>query len=514
MHTLKKNNIYIFYHLPSWVKIVMWILFILSSKSYAQQLPMTSHDYMNPILYNPAEIGQHNYVNVNLHARRQWVGIQGGPETYILTVDGALESKKIGLALIVCNDVTDILSRLTASAGYRYSITLPGEDHGIRLGLMGSLIQNRINFDKIHADNTSDPSLFSNTESQTGVDANAGIQYRLKNLKVGFSAYQLLGSHLQYQDQIDDKSLTFRFIRHFFSMASYDYQCNDKFQIVPRMLVKSAQGMPAQFDFGVYTAYSKKLWGGITWQHHYAVSFAIGGNFYDRYSIGYSYDFSIGAISKYTSGSHEIVFAVKLFNPRPAGEVAPGTGSPDDEMEKLKRISKEQDEELEKLRTENKLMKKELVSTNQNIESQKGELLDLQKIFSNDSASIREVIKKYSTSLDQLGLDNPRRRYKKVGSSYIDTTVESTFKETKYYVVMGTFKNYKDARLLQRVLAREINVKTLIAAQDNNVFLVYTEKFSDSYGVKGKIKKHMHNLEKKGAGKYIQGDIWIYKTRE
>ena len=491
------------------------ILLLLGKGSItAQQMPLTSHDYMNPIIYNPAEIGKYDYLNINLHTRRQWVGIQGSPETYILTADGAIENKNIGLGIIFCNDVTDIISRFSGSVGYRYAFKLPGEQNGLRLGLMGSYIQNTINFDQIRSENSNDPTLFSNRERRSGFDANAGLQYHYQKLKVGLSVYQLFGSDLQYRNLIDQKSLNFQFIRHFQIMGSYDFSVNESYNVQPRFLVKSVQGMTPQVDIGVYTEYMKKLWGGITWQQSYGLSFVLGGNFYSRYSLGYSFDLPLGAISKFTSGSHEIVIGVKLYKTHTEKLQPLNNISSNSDVEKLKKISKEQDEQIEQLQAENKAMKQALANTNQTVELQKEEYKDLQKIFTNDSANIKAVINKYSTRLDQLDRIDFKSRYKKVGSTYIDTTIDGSSRNTKFYIVLGTFLKYSDARLLQRVFAREINLTTYIIPEVNNIFFVYSARFSDTMGVKNKIKKQIHILEKKGVGKFIQGDIWIYKSKK
>lgn len=518
MHSLGKSVRFI---------ILLMVNLLFASKSYGQQQLMTSQDYLNPVIYNPAALGEHDHMKVNLHTRRQWVGIQGSPETYILSADGALENKKIGLGVVFYNDITDIVYKMSGGVGYRYKVKISDDDHTIQFGLMANIVQNSIRFDKIRTDNLSDQTLFQNRENRTGFDANAGILYRLKGLKVGFSAFQLIGNNLVYENQIDDKSLSFRFIRHFRGMASYDYNISNKFAIEPRFALKSVQGMPMQIDLGVYSIYNKKLWAGVTWQQKYGVSFALGADVYERYSIGYSYDLALGSIQRYTSGSHEIVLGVKLFRARssqPQSSNIVTNDVPDEELERLKKISKEQDEEIARLNAENKAMKEELANTNENlavtnenlantnenIESQKQEMEALQRIFAEDSASIDAVVRKYSTSLDQL--KEPKSRYKMVNNVYIDTTIESEV-NAHYYIVLGTFMKYTDARLLQRVLARQLQVETKITSDLDNTFFVYSINFPNAVGVKSRIKRHINSLERKGVGKYIKGDIWIYKMK-
>ena len=87
---------------------------------------------------------------------------------------------------------------------------------------------------------------------------------------------------------------------------------NTLFEIQPSIFAKT----DAQFFQGEATVrvrYNKFLSGGVGYRYKDAVSLMIGAEF-KNFFIGYSYDYSTSAISKASSGSHEVFlnYNVKL----------------------------------------------------------------------------------------------------------------------------------------------------------------------------------------------------------
>src|SRR5688572_29454112 len=81
----------------------------LASSMNAQQLPLYSQYYHNQFILNPSMTGVNKDPNVWLIHRNQWKDIPGAPVTNALTLDGNVWENKMGLGLMVFNDVTDIV---------------------------------------------------------------------------------------------------------------------------------------------------------------------------------------------------------------------------------------------------------------------------------------------------------------------------------------------------------------------------------------------------------------------
>ena len=68
-------------------KSLLIISLLLAAKVlFSQQLPLYSQYLYNKFLINPAVAGSDGYTSVNLTAREQWVGIEGAPATFSLSV--------------------------------------------------------------------------------------------------------------------------------------------------------------------------------------------------------------------------------------------------------------------------------------------------------------------------------------------------------------------------------------------------------------------------------------------
>jgi len=66
------------------------LMAMMGSGLRAQQLPLYSQYYFNPILYNPASAGSSERFEMSLIYRNQWTGLEGAPKTAMFTFGGPL----------------------------------------------------------------------------------------------------------------------------------------------------------------------------------------------------------------------------------------------------------------------------------------------------------------------------------------------------------------------------------------------------------------------------------------
>jgi type IX secretion system PorP/SprF family membrane protein len=89
----------------------------------AQQLPQITQYTNNNYAINPAVAGMYDYYQVNTTIRNQWVGMNEGPRTSVISIYGK-HSDHVGLGGAVYNDVTGPTSRIGGSASYTYAFQL------------------------------------------------------------------------------------------------------------------------------------------------------------------------------------------------------------------------------------------------------------------------------------------------------------------------------------------------------------------------------------------------------
>ena len=461
--------------------------------SSSQQLPLIGHSYENPYLFNPCEAGNNEYVNAYLLGRNQWKGIQNAPETYLLSIDGALDSRKVGLGLIIYSDVTDIIGRKAGYASYRYQIKL-ADNQNLRLGLSAGFLQNTIYFDRIRVDQTNDATLLANYETRTTFDANLGITYNYENLKMSISSYQLFNNGYDYENNIDFKELKYRLIRHYYFSVSYKQLLNNDFRLDPQLMFRNVHGMPLQFDVSTFVNWRDQAWIGPVYKHNYGVGISLGGVVYQNIELGYSYDIPTGNIRNYTTGTHEIIIGIRLYRnsnkPPTRNEYNP------DEFDRLKRYNDEQYQDMERLKQENEQLKREMEKNREEFKQQKEELLKLQQIFENDKDAIRVAVNKYKFDMDEF-----------------DKMDMSENKEEQFYVVLGAYLRIEDAKFFQKILKREANLETIvIEREDGKYFFVCSVAYTKNENVKKDIYREFKRLEKLGIQQYVNGNIWVYKS--
>src|SRR5438093_3152928 len=68
-------------------------LMLISAITIAQQRPHYTQYILNNYILNPALTGIENYTDVKISARDQWVGLNGAPQTFYLSVHGPIGKK-------------------------------------------------------------------------------------------------------------------------------------------------------------------------------------------------------------------------------------------------------------------------------------------------------------------------------------------------------------------------------------------------------------------------------------
>lgn len=491
LKTLEKTGIY-----KKLIKFaIIFILFLTVQELEAQQVPMSNNYYINKFVYNPAQIGEYSFTQTFFQARKQWMGIEGAPETYLFSIDGKVNSEKIGIGAIFYNDVTGVVGRTAGYGAYRYRVRFYDE-HVLDFGISAGFLQNKIYFDKIRSEDLTEGSILENEEKKTTFDANFGVNYKFRNLQIGIASFQLFSNNLYYQTSDNLQSVNYKLIRHFIGTVSYKQQLNRDLRIDPQFVIKDVQGMPLQFDFGTFINWRDLAWFGLNYQHNYSVSLSLGGVLHDKYVISYSYDIPTGNIANFTTGGHEFLVGIRFFKNSDKNAVK---GNNRKDLKHLKKLSQEQYEQIEKLRDENKELKEKVNSNSQDVQNQKEEINKLKEIYKKDQGQINQAINKYQISIEEL--------------DSLDFTESS--EEKQFYVVLGAYLEIQDAKLFQKVMEREIGLETKVVQRDDGrYFFVYTRDFNKDIESKKAIKREFRLLQRLNLDEYITGNVWIYNTKQ
>lgn len=274
----------------------------------AQQVPHYTQFMFNSYAINPAIAGTHNYYQIRLNSRFQWVGITDSPQTNSLSVYGPHALKDMGFGGHLYTDVTGPSSRTGVYGSYAYNLVL-NDLMRLSMGLSFGFIQNKIDGTQITMLDPSDQAILGNSANAFVPDASFGLFLYSTDFHVGFSVSQLFNNKLNFYDgQVGINKLK----SHFYLTGGYKYRINHDFAVEPSIIIKGTTPVPIQVDFNVRGLYQEMIWLGLSIRSQDAFSILLGYMHENKFVFGYSYDMSVSDIRKFNSGSHEILLGMRF----------------------------------------------------------------------------------------------------------------------------------------------------------------------------------------------------------
>lgn len=282
---------------------------ILTFCGLAQQLPQYSQYMLNEMAINPAVAGKDDFAEVRSNNRQQWVGLTDAPRTYMLTLQGPIKDKNMGLGMNIYTDIVGPTRRTGISFSYGYHLKLK-KDLNLSFGVSAGIQQWGIDGSKIKLREEGDQQLLTTYKTTPVPDFGAGIYFHKKDrFYIGFSLPQLYQAPISlYPGATKDSRLASQYNIN----GAYKYDIDNDFQIEPSFLFKYEKPAPAKLDVGARVIYKKEIWAGVVYRHKDAVSALLGYMYKDYLIIGYSYDFTTTKLRNYSSGTHEIMLGLRF----------------------------------------------------------------------------------------------------------------------------------------------------------------------------------------------------------
>lgn len=283
---------------------VLLVTTVCLSKATAQQIFRISQYQQHSFIYNPAASGAADNASVGVLYRKQWSGIDGGPQTVVLYGDTYFEKKKVGLSVFVYDDKTGPTSRTGGQVGLSYSVYLNDKkDHRLMFGLGGSFFQYKINRTELNDNNPdlNDPTLLYAADSKVTGDAAAGVYLKTPTINIGISAEQLIESGLSLYKN-SSASTNGQLYRHYFVTASYNWQTDPDDVVIPNAMLKYLPNSPVDFEGGVKLVHKDFLWLGLNYHYQQSYTVYAGVKIAKKLEIGYAYDQFTTPLSVFSEG--------------------------------------------------------------------------------------------------------------------------------------------------------------------------------------------------------------------
>lgn len=300
---------------------------------HAQQVGMLNHYFLKPLLFNPAYAGNESAPDLMLLHHNQWTGFTGAPQYNMLSFD--LPINKMGIGLNALSDKRGLNNRISVNLSYSYKLQFKEKIY-LRLGLWLGAVNHSFNYSKINAQNFNDVYFYQSQQSATSLDANAGMAFICKSLEIGIGVPQLTNNKIKFKANEQNNRVYYAENRHIMTSLAYNFILlkEKEISLKPQVLIRLVNNTPIQYDANLNFMWQNKFWIGTTYKSNYAVGFNAGISLFKRLSIGYSYDYIIGNISKYGGLSHEIMLGFRFIKSKKEQPVQPTTNE-DEEDEKL-----------------------------------------------------------------------------------------------------------------------------------------------------------------------------------
>ncbi|MBI3520463.1 MAG: type IX secretion system membrane protein PorP/SprF [Bacteroidetes bacterium] len=284
-------------------------LFCSISYSFAQQDPQYSQYMFNQVVINPAYIGSKDALNVTGLFRKEWVNVNGSPQTNNLSLSGPLKAKKIGIGAHVVQETIGPKKWMSAYLDYCYRVKL-GKGK-LSFGLSTGLVSYNFNSSKLDLSDQNEPTLYTNSINRSiRFDMSAGLYYYSRTFFAGLSVTHLIHPTLFTTTSSQGQSISFYNLnQHLFFTVGKAFSINEQLVFSPSVLIKSIEGKTINADINANFLIRNKLWLGVSCRTSLSIVCLAQYLVTDKLKIGYSYDYGLNGIAKTSYGSHEIMLS-------------------------------------------------------------------------------------------------------------------------------------------------------------------------------------------------------------
>lgn len=443
------------------VKSLLSLAVIFGCGRYAvsQDAPIFSQFPLNPFQFNPSYAAHQGHAEANLFYRKQWMGIENAPEVGAFNIQAPV-GRNVSFGFMFLSNKTVILNTTSTLATFGYRVRL-GYYHHLNFGISGGIAMN--NFDLEAVANANDPALNNVVQKSTYVDGQAGINYQFKNFNIGFALPKLFDSKPYSETEFQD--VKFNAFRNKFGSVAYNFNVGNV-QVSPTVIYRAIDTKKDQWEGMVLATYKSFLWIGASYRDGYGVTGLIGVKLKGLLRIGYAYEHPTTSISEASNGSHELYLGMRL-------------GHRDREEEYI--LEKKNKDSLAQAAAKKEVAEKEKQVVEEKVE-EKPIVTEEPKVI---------------VAAPIVAAAIPAKEEEPI-------TKEPEEEPANYYVVLGAYRNQKNALNQMKALRERSMLPEMLFVLDKKYYYIYTFKSNDR-------KSALEELSKERAKNRFP-DVWIYRA--
>jgi type IX secretion system PorP/SprF family membrane protein len=267
----------------------------------AQQQPVTDLYLFEGLTLNPAFAGSQVQFSTSLIHRDQWVNFPGAPVTDMFSVHSSFYKSKVGIGLMITNDMIGIHNDLSMYGSFSYKITT---GFGVlSFGLQGGFNNISSDFNKLNLKDQTDL-LLQGKVQVWNPNFGTGIYYTNNRTFLGLSVPYLINSSALQVDGVLSEAKRYRY---YYLYGGTTMDINNDFKLKPSALIRIQEGAPITFDLTLGLVAYETLKFGATYRFGDNFTFLFELELLEQLHLGYAYEYTLSDISDYSNGTHEIM---------------------------------------------------------------------------------------------------------------------------------------------------------------------------------------------------------------
>ena len=270
----------------------------------AQLAPVTNQYILNMVTINPAYTGVRGDLNIAALYRKQWVGIQGSPETTTFTADAAVLENKVGLGLNMVIDKIGVTRENYITTNYSYIIDI-GEGT-LSFGLGAGIITTNTAWSDLVVLDPGDELYLADSRRFVVPSFSFGTYYTKRNYFLGFSIPKFFGYKFNYDKNkysvtVDPDQYTFLLY------TGYAFEMSPRTSFIPSTLLNYSPGRKLLIDLNANFNFNKRFMIGGSYRNGRSIGALLQLRVNNQLNVAYTYDFDTGDLKGYSNGSHEVM---------------------------------------------------------------------------------------------------------------------------------------------------------------------------------------------------------------
>ena len=269
-----------------WLVLVVWMGCM--ATVWGQHYPLYNQYMHNQFVINPAYAGSRDKLSITGLFRRQWLGIQGAPQTEAIYFHTPLPNGKNNIGVSAVLDRLGVTYRNSFNLTYAYRMEVGKKGARLAFGLQGGVASLQNRWQNVDTDQPGDNVFQGNTSPIWVPAVGFGAYFDTKRFYIGLSAPYLLEYHNSAFDLFINANDSLGSARPTMLATGCVLRLNPDLLLRPSVMLKYVRNSPAQLDLNLQLVMKDIVWVGASYRTGGTLVGMLGFQFNPQLKLGYS----------------------------------------------------------------------------------------------------------------------------------------------------------------------------------------------------------------------------------